>query len=86
MWLQIYKKGAAQRSVTYAQALEGALCYGWIDGQKKSIDAHHWLQRFTPRRVRSLWSRLPVPFRDDCGDAIHHFDGGLVVDGICRTS
>jgi uncharacterized protein YdeI (YjbR/CyaY-like superfamily) len=37
--------------------VEVALCYGWIDGQKKSTDAHHWLQRFTPRRVRSLWSK-----------------------------
>jgi uncharacterized protein YdeI (YjbR/CyaY-like superfamily) len=58
VWLQIYKKGASQRSVTYAQALEGALCYGWIDSQKKPKDAVSWLQRFGPRRAGSGWSRI----------------------------
>lgn len=58
LWLQIAKAGAAQPSVSYAQALESALCFGWIDGQKKSLDAHHWLQRFTPRRARSIWSKV----------------------------
>jgi len=57
VWLLIAKPGADKPTVTYRQAVEVALCYGWIDGQKKSIDAHHWLQRFTPRRVRSLWSK-----------------------------
>ena len=58
LWLQIAKAGAAQPSVSYAQALESALCFGWIDGQKKSLDAQHWLQRFTPRRARSIWSKV----------------------------
>jgi len=44
--------------VSYAEAVEQALCFGWIDGQKRSLDAHHWLQRFTPRRARSLWSKV----------------------------
>jgi uncharacterized protein YdeI (YjbR/CyaY-like superfamily) len=44
--------------VSYAEALECALCFGWIDGQKKALDEQHWLQRFTPRRSRSLWSRI----------------------------
>ena len=57
VWLLIAKPGADKPTVTYPQAVEVALCYGWIDGQKKSIDAHHWLQRFTPRRVRSMWSK-----------------------------
>jgi uncharacterized protein YdeI (YjbR/CyaY-like superfamily) len=57
LWLLIAKPGAERATVTYAQALEVALCYGWIDGQKKALDAQHWLQRFTPRRARSLWSK-----------------------------
>lgn len=56
-WLLIAKTGADEPTITYREAVEVALCYGWIDGQKKSIDAHHWLQRFTPRRVRSVWSK-----------------------------
>ena len=56
-WLLIAKVGADKPTVTYPEAVDVALCYGWIDGQKKSIDAHHWLQRFTPRRVRSVWSK-----------------------------
>lgn len=57
VWLLIAKAGAEQPGVTYQQAVESALCYGWIDGQKKALDAQHWLQRFTPRRARSLWSK-----------------------------
>lgn len=57
IWLLIAKPGAQQPTVTYPQAVEVALCYGWIDGQKKALDAQHWLQRFTPRRPRSLWSK-----------------------------
>jgi uncharacterized protein YdeI (YjbR/CyaY-like superfamily) len=58
VWLQIFKKGADKRSVTYAQALEGALCYGWIDSQKRPQDALSWLQKFGPRRAGSGWSRI----------------------------
>jgi uncharacterized protein YdeI (YjbR/CyaY-like superfamily) len=58
VWLRIAKKGADEPSVGYPEALEIALCYGWIDGQKKSLDAHYWLQRFTPRRARSIWSKV----------------------------
>jgi uncharacterized protein YdeI (YjbR/CyaY-like superfamily) len=57
LWLLIAKAGAPEPSVTYAQAVESALCYGWIDGQKKAFDAQGWVQRFTPRRPRSLWSK-----------------------------
>jgi uncharacterized protein YdeI (YjbR/CyaY-like superfamily) len=56
-WLLIAKAGAEERTLTYAQAVDIALCHGWIDGQKKALDAQHWLQRFTPRRARSLWSK-----------------------------
>jgi uncharacterized protein YdeI (YjbR/CyaY-like superfamily) len=60
VWLQIAKKGADEPSVTYAQAVELALCWGWIDGQKKSLDDQHFLQRLTPRRARSIWSKINV--------------------------
>ncbi len=58
VWLRIFKKDAGQRSVTYAEALDQALCYGWIDGQKKAHDKQSWIQKFTPRRARSGWSKL----------------------------
>jgi len=58
IWLKIGKKGSAAASVSYAQALEAALCYGWIDGQKKGHDESAWLQRFSPRGPRSVWSKV----------------------------
>lgn len=58
VWIKIAKKDTGIATVTYAQALEGALCFGWIDGQKKGLDETHWLQRFTPRRSRSIWSKV----------------------------
>ncbi|MGM9514643.1 YdeI/OmpD-associated family protein [Roseateles sp. DB2] len=60
LWLQIAKRGAPEPSVSYAEAMEIALCWGWIDGQKKSLDDHHYLQRFTLRRPRSIWSKVNV--------------------------
>jgi uncharacterized protein YdeI (YjbR/CyaY-like superfamily) len=57
VWLQIAKKGASTKTVTYDEALDVALCFGWIDGQRKSQDEHSFLQRFTPRRRGSLWSK-----------------------------
>ncbi len=58
LWLKIAKKGAAEPSVTYAEALELALCFGWIDSQKRGLDDQHFLQRFTPRRPRGRWSKI----------------------------
>jgi uncharacterized protein YdeI (YjbR/CyaY-like superfamily) len=60
LWLKIAKRGAAEPSVTYPEAVEVGLCWGWIDGQKKSFDDQHFLQRFTPRRARSVWSKINV--------------------------
>ncbi len=57
-WLLLAKAGAETPTATYAQAVEVALCHGWIDGQKRSLDEAHWLQRFTPRRARSPWSKI----------------------------
>lgn len=58
VWLKIAKKGVDEPSVTYAEALELALCFGWIDSQKRGFDDRHFLQRFTPRRPRGRWSRI----------------------------
>lgn len=58
VWLEIAKKGAGVASVDYPQALDVALAWGWIDGQKRARDATAWLQRFGPRGARSLWSRI----------------------------
>lgn len=56
IWLQMYKKDSGVPSITYAEALDEALCFGWIDGQVKKADELSWYQRFTPRRKRSIWS------------------------------
>ena len=58
VWLKIAKKGASEPSVSYAEALELALCFGWIDSQKRGFDEEHFLQRFTPRRPRGRWSKI----------------------------
>ncbi|CQR65650.1 YdeI/OmpD-associated family protein [Streptomyces leeuwenhoekii] len=58
VWLKIPKAGSGLVGVDYAQALESALCHGWIDGQKKKLDEKNWLQRFTPRRRGSSWSQV----------------------------
>ena len=58
VWLKIAKKGTGKRSVTYGEALELALCFGWIDSQKRGFDEEYFLQRFTPRRPRGRWSKI----------------------------
>lgn len=58
IWLKIAKKSSDAVSVTYAEALDTALCYGWIDGQKQRYDDTAWLQKFTPRRSKSVWSKV----------------------------
>jgi uncharacterized protein YdeI (YjbR/CyaY-like superfamily) len=57
-WLRLAKKGAPYASVSYAEALDVALCYGWIDSQKKTFDNHSFLQKFGPRGARSIWSKI----------------------------
>ena len=58
VWLKIAKKGSAGQSVSYSDALDVALCHGWIDGQKGRHDDDYWLQRFTPRKPGSKWSKI----------------------------
>ncbi len=58
LWLRLAKKAAGLASVSYAEALDVALRYGWIDGQKQSYDTDSWLQKFTPRGAKSVWSKI----------------------------
>lgn len=60
VWAKIAKKGSGEASVTPAEALDAALCYGWIDSQRKAYDGGHYLQRYSPRRPNSSWSQLNV--------------------------
>jgi len=58
IWFKLARKASGIASVSHDEAVEVALCYGWIDGQADTFDAEHWLQRFTPRRARSKWSKI----------------------------
>src|SRR5712692_10872516 len=58
LWLKIHKKGSGMPTITHAQALDVALCWGWIDGIRKAFDDESFLQRYTPRRARSIWSQI----------------------------
>lgn len=60
LWLKIFKKGSGEQTISYAEALDVALCYGWIDGQKKTFDEQAWLQKFCPRREKSIWSKINI--------------------------
>jgi uncharacterized protein YdeI (YjbR/CyaY-like superfamily) len=60
VWLKFAKKGTGAKSISYDEALEGALCYGWIDGQVQRYNDAYYLQKFTPRRPRSIWSKRNV--------------------------
>jgi uncharacterized protein YdeI (YjbR/CyaY-like superfamily) len=58
LWVKIYKKASRRATVTHAQALDVALCWGWIDGIRKGFDESSFLQRFSPRKARSVWSQI----------------------------
>jgi uncharacterized protein YdeI (YjbR/CyaY-like superfamily) len=58
LWLRIYKKGSGVPTVTYAQALDVVLCWGWIDGIRKALDESSFLQRYSPRKAKSVWSQI----------------------------
>jgi uncharacterized protein YdeI (YjbR/CyaY-like superfamily) len=60
VWIKIFKKESKEKSITYVEALDEALCYGWIDGQKKSLDKQAWLQKFCPRGSKSIWSKVNI--------------------------
>jgi len=75
LWLKMAKKASGIQTVMYAEALDVALCYGWIDGQKKTFDQSYFLQKFTPRRARSMWSQV------NCGKV-----AGLIRSGLMQPS
>ncbi len=58
LWLKIFKKYSGKKTISYAEALDIALCCGWIDGQKQAYDEQAWLQKFCPRRAKSIWSKI----------------------------
>ncbi|MBS1558835.1 MAG: YdeI/OmpD-associated family protein [Bacteroidetes bacterium] len=58
LWLKIFKKDSGKKTISYAEALDVALCYGWIDGQKQAHDEQAWLQKFCPRSAKSIWSKI----------------------------
>jgi uncharacterized protein YdeI (YjbR/CyaY-like superfamily) len=60
VWVQIAKKDSGETSISQNDAIEGALCHGWIDGQKRAMDERFYLLRFTPRRPRSVWSKINI--------------------------
>jgi uncharacterized protein YdeI (YjbR/CyaY-like superfamily) len=73
--VRIFKKDSGRKSITYAEALEEALCFGWIDGQKVKGDEEFWVQKFTPRRPRSSWSKI------NCGHALR-----LIKEGRMKSA
>ncbi|TGL00859.1 YdeI/OmpD-associated family protein [Leptospira levettii] len=60
IWIKIFKKESGKKSITYKEALDVALCYGWIDSQKQSFDDQSWLQKFSPRTSKSIWSKINI--------------------------
>src|SRR5690606_32295870 len=60
LWLKIFKKDSGKKTISYAEALDVALCYGWIDGQRKAYDEQAYLQKFCPRREKSIWSKINI--------------------------
>ncbi|MGF7230655.1 YdeI/OmpD-associated family protein [Arachidicoccus sp.] len=60
LWLRLYKKESGEKTITYPEALDEALCYGWIDGQLKPYDERSYLRKFTPRRAKSVWSKKNI--------------------------
>ena len=80
IWVQIAKKGSGIASVTYAEAVDEALCWGWIDGQRRKFDELAFLQRFTPRRARSMWSQV------NCAKALAFMaDGRMQPRGLAEV-
>src|SRR4029078_10855929 len=78
LWIKIHKKDSGLRSVTAAEALEVMLCWGWIDGLRRGFDEKSFLQRYTPRRAKSIWSpvnREDVPRRIKAGRMARHGQG-----------
>ncbi len=85
VWLKIAKKGAGATSVNYDQALEGALCYGWIDSQIGAYDRQFYLHKFSPRRPKSKWSKMNCQKAEALIDAGRMQPAGLVQVQLAKT-
>ncbi len=77
VWLRLFKKGSDKPTTTYAEALDEALCFGWIDGQTKRYDEQSYLQKFTPRRKRSTWSKRNIEHVERLTSQGHMMPSGL---------
>ncbi len=77
IWIRFYKKDAGRTSVTYSESIDEALCVGWIDGIRKSIDDISYTNRFTPRRARSIWSNVNIARVKKLIEAGRMLPGGL---------
>lgn len=77
IWLKIIKNGARGPGISYSEALDVAMCYGWIDGQKGRLDDEYWLQRFTPRKPGSRWSKINTERADRLTEAGRMRPAGL---------
>src|ERR1043166_8478299 len=80
IWLRLAKKGSGAASITYGEAIDVALAWGWIDGQKQRGDEASWLQKFTPRGARSVWSKI------NRGKALALMDAGAAGGGRARQA
>jgi uncharacterized protein YdeI (YjbR/CyaY-like superfamily) len=85
VWLKIAKKGSGGPGISYAEALEVALCYGWIDGQKGGLDDDYWLQRFTPRKPGSRWSKINTDKAAELIEAGRMQAAGMREVGLARA-
>ena len=85
IWVRFFKKNSGEKSLTYPEALDEALCYGWIDGQAKAYDERSWLQRFTPRRRASPWSKINTQHAERLIKAGRMTPGGLKQVEEART-
>jgi uncharacterized protein YdeI (YjbR/CyaY-like superfamily) len=83
-WLRLAKKTSGMHSVSYTEALETALRYGWIDGQKRSHDESWWLQKFTPRGAKSIWSKINKGKAEDLIKNGHMTPAGLQAVGRAK--
>lgn len=71
LWVGFYKKGSGKASITWPESVDAALCFGWIDGVRKSLDAERYMIRFTPRREKSIWSAANIESAErliECGE------------------
>jgi len=82
IWLIYYKKHTGRASVSYADAVEEAICFGWIDGKVMRIDADRYMQRYTPRTAKSLWSEINIERAKQLIKQGHMTDFGLQAFGV----